>query len=514
MILSFSHLQGTSIGWSSNPTVLSGVNINSSDPQVAIDANGNAIAVWVEGNVLKASTKPVSGNWTAAASVSAAGATSPRLVSDLNGNAIAIWVQSGVIKAASKNFNSNWSSPVSLSSSGASSPALCVDSAGNVIAAWARSNDIETSTKLFGNNWQTKVTINSAGATLPTIAIGGSGGSTRAVVVWQGTNNGINVVYSSSKLISGSWSTEQVISDTAHSAAQPCVSVDGSGNAVAIWYAYDVTGSVYSNVVVQSANRSAASGTWSDVSSLSAPGIRNPLTLVAHCAFDKIGNAIALWNTSFDDETFSVQSAVKPVNANWSKPVDLVHSNLFAYSAELSATTFGDVLSLYLFYNGSALMIQSVETDINGYLNNFWSVPITISRGDSNAYPKIAASLSGNVIHAAAVWASFNGVYNSIVASTGSKTLVLPPRNLGVTQSVNSYGVFSEYYNTLSWDPSLDPNAVGYLIFRNGVFLAQVDANVLEFIDDNRTFNGSVTYCMTAIDAEQTQSTTVSVHFP
>lgn len=512
-ILMFSQLHCSSINWSSSPTIISGGG-NASSQQIAIDGNGNVVAVWVESNFVKSSTKTVSGSWSAAVNISATGASSPCLVSDHSGNATAVWVENGVIKAATKLFSGGWSSSTALSSSGASSPTICVDATGNVIAAWVRNGNLETSTKLFGMSWQTSVKITSSAAASPSIAIAGTGSAPRAVVVWQGTSSGVNVIFSATRTISGPWGSAEIISETAHNAAQPFVAVDTHGNALAVWYSYDISGVSYTNVIVKSAERFASNGTWSDVSSLSASGLRNPATLVARVAFDSIGNAVALWNTSFDDETFNIESAVKPVNGSWSSPVDLINSNLYAYSADLSATAFGDVLGLYMFYNGASLLIQSVESDMNGFLNNFWSVPITISPGTDNAFPKIAASLNGNVIRAAAVWTNFNGSANVVVASTGSKTLVLPPSNLSVTQSNNDFGVFKEYYNTLSWTASGDPNAVGYLIFRNGVFIEQVGAGVLQFIDDNRTLNGAVTYSVTAIDGQQTQSTTVTISFP
>lgn len=512
--LLFTHLHCGNVNWTSPPTILSGNLVNASDPHIAIDANGDAIAVWVEGNLVKSSFKPISGSWTPSVTISATGASSPCLVSDSNGNATAVWVENGVVKAASKPINGNWSSSTSLSTSGASSPTICVDAAGDVVAAWVRSGNLETSTKLSGMNWQNRVTISSSSSATPTIAIGGIGSNRRAVLVWQGVSNGTNVVFTSTKLIAGSWSTAQVISETDHNAAQPYVAVDANANATAIWYAYDNVGVSSTNVVVKSASRPSSTGNWSQVASLSQPGIRNPSTLTARVAYDSIGNAIALWNISFDDQTFNIESAVKPVNGLWTAPVDLLNSNLYACMADLSATSFGDVLSIFMFYNGTSLLIQEVESDANGFLNNFWSVPITISTGSENAYPKIAASLSGNVVHAAAIWMHNNGTNNIIVASIGSKTLLLPPTNLSVTQSAQNFGVFNEYYNTLTWNASTDPNVVGYLIFRNGEFIQKVDASVLQYIDHNRTLNGSVTYSLTAIDNQQMQSTTVSVSFP
>lgn len=255
-------------------------------------------------------------------------------------------------------------------------------------------------------------------------------------------------------------------------------------------------------------------GNWNEISVISEPGVGNPENLVSKIAFDTVGNAIALWNTSFDEQTYNIQSAVKPVNSTWSAPVDVAGSNIYAYSLDLSTTTFGDVLGLYMFYNGVSLMIQSTECDINGFLNNFWSVPVTISYQTNNAFPKIAASLNANTIHAAAIWLHNDGNVNTVVAATGSKSLVLPPSNLHVSQNVHSFGVFNEYYNTLSWHASADSNLAGYLIFRNGIFLEEVGSETLQYVDDNRTLNGLVSYSVIAINAQNQQSSTVSINFP
>src|SRR6185436_7660695 len=46
-MLLFNHLYSNNINWSSPPTTLSGVNVNASDPQIAIDANGDVVAAWI-----------------------------------------------------------------------------------------------------------------------------------------------------------------------------------------------------------------------------------------------------------------------------------------------------------------------------------------------------------------------------------------------------------------------------------------------------------------------------------
>ena len=510
-----SQLICSDINWTFPPTALSTPGTNAGDPHVAVDSNGNSVAIWVENGVVKSKYKLISGNWGSVSTLSGPSASSPRVVQDSNGNAAAVWLEGTVVKAATKPFMQIWSAAVTLSNTGAINPCIAVDAAGNLIAAWARNGNVETFTKILGNNWSNSGSINSPGnpTAFPSITIGGTGTSARAFIVWHSTVSSLTNVYTSTKLVSsGNWSSPAVLSDTTHQAAYAHVAADKDGNATAIWYSYDLTGSVYSSVVVQSASRPSG-GSWSSPVSLSAAGMRNPATLAAQVAYDAMGNRVALWSTSFDDETFTLQSAIRPTYGSWSQPQVLVHS-LYSNQTDLSVCTLGDALALYLFYNGNALQILSSELDITGFMDSLWSVPLTISTGTQNAFPSVAATLTGNVINSSGVWLVGNGINNSVVAATGTKTLVSPPTNLAVAQTSNNFGVFTEYHNTLSWYASSDPNVVGYLIYRNGVFLQQVGSNILQIVDDNRVQNGSVTYGVASVDSQNSHSPIVTISFP
>lgn len=514
LTVSFSQLMSSDIQWSFPPTTLSTSNQNASDPQIAMDASGNVIAAWVENGFIKSEVKPVSGNWSAAVTISNSGASSPRIVSDSNGNATAVWIENGIVKGATKPFNGNWSSATSLSTAGAASPDLAVSSSGNVVAVWAKSNNIEASTKLFGAAWQNKVTITSSGAANPSVALGGSGSSERAVVVWNGLSSSQNVIFSSSKLISSSWSAQQIISDLSHQAKFARVAMDGNANATAVWYRYDLNSSLYYNVVVQGSSRGSSTGTWDPPSDLSSAGARNPETLVARVAYDKNGSAIAIWNNSLDDAHFNIESSIKPVRGAWTSPAELANLNLYSYSADLAVSSLGNALALFMFSNGESYMIRSSEGNISNIAENFWSVPVILTGSDKNAHPRVAATLTNNAINAAAVWINSNGTNNTIQASTGSRSTVLPPSNLSVAQTANNPGIFTEYYNTLSWQASADASLAGYLIFRNGTLIQQVDSAVLQIIDHNRTQNGAVTYGVAAINTQGLQSPIINVNFP
>lgn len=511
----FSQLVSSNINWTYPPTLISTSGITASDPHLAMDASGDVVAVWIENQVVKSKYKLSNAVWGPVSIVSGPTATSPRVVSDVNGNVTAIWLQGTTVYGASKTYLKVWGTPVALSASNASNPSLAVDTTGDVIAAWSRNGNIETSTKLLGGNWRTPMIVTNPGsaAVFPCVAMGGSGANTTAVLVWHSTAS--NIVYTSTKPVSsGFWSTAQAISNTANAleAGYAHVAVDANANATAVWYSYNVTGPVYSAVTVQAATRPAG-GSWTSPVSISEPGILNPDTLTARVAYDATGNAVSLWTTSFDGENYSIQSAINPVYGSWTAPIVLVNSDLYSYQADQAVCSLGDAIAVYMFYNGVSLEIQSSELDITGFMNSMWSVPLNISSGTQNAYPFVAATLTGNVINSAAVWITANGITNSVVATTGSKTLVGPPSNLSVTQSTNNFGVFTEYYNTLSWQASTDPNAVGYLIYRNGTFLQQVPANVLEIVDDNQVQNGSVTYGVASVDNQQSHSPIITISY-
>ena len=119
-ILLFSHLHcGNNVNWSFPPTSISTLDVNASNPQVAMDGNANVFAAWVENGFVKSSMKPFNMNWSTIVTLSKTGASLPCLLCDLKGNAAAVWVESGVVKAATKPLNGNWTSSTALSSSGA-----------------------------------------------------------------------------------------------------------------------------------------------------------------------------------------------------------------------------------------------------------------------------------------------------------------------------------------------------------------------------------------------------------
>ena len=134
------------------PSDLSAAGQNANAPQVAFDADGDATAVWnrYDGSNLIAQTalRSAGGAWQAPVDLSAAGqdALTPQLAVDPNDNAIAVWVRSSgatkVIQAAVRPAGGSWQPAIDLSAPGATAqdPSVAVDANGTAVAIWDRSN--------------------------------------------------------------------------------------------------------------------------------------------------------------------------------------------------------------------------------------------------------------------------------------------------------------------------------------------------------------------------------------
>ncbi|SEB50843.1 hypothetical protein SAMN04489844_0340 [Nocardioides exalbidus] len=137
-----------------NVTNLSSPGVDAFDtPQVAVDARGRATAVWQEndgsGWIVTAATGRIGRDWSARTALSAAGqdAWTPQVDVDTDGNATAVWSLAGkdgdtarTVQAARLPARGDWTSPVDLSEPGGNAwnPALVVDADGNATTAWSR----------------------------------------------------------------------------------------------------------------------------------------------------------------------------------------------------------------------------------------------------------------------------------------------------------------------------------------------------------------------------------------
>jgi hypothetical protein len=504
------------ISWDFSPTQISTVGVDASDPQVVVDENGNVTSIWIENAVVQSSTLS-GGSWSSIVSLSGSGASFPRLGIDSNGNVTATWLESGVVNTANLPFSGSWSAETALSSSGASTPQLSVDATGNVVAVWVRSGFIESATQLVGGSWGSVTVISSVGAEdKPQVYIGSSG---TIFAVWHSVISGFDSIGSAQGSLTGSWQTAVNVAlgtSTIHN-DYPHVVVDSSGDGIACWYSYELGGSyTYTNVNVLSSSFTSGGSSWPQAVAIQGGarvGLFNPAIFFLRMSIDSSDEAIAGWITAYDGATFEADVNVMLSGTPWIGYANLPAQGPYVYQMDLSVTPIGEAFAAYMSFDGSDISIRVAESSIGlGY--QAWSNPSTISQGNINAYPRTSSSYSASssTLYAAAVWINYDGSNVNVQASTAQGPTVLPATDLAVVQSSNDFDVFTEYYNTLSWTPSVDPEGYAYVIYRNGGAIAVLyDIEQSQYIDHNVIQGGTVTYGIKTLNYEDLSSTLITV---
>jgi hypothetical protein len=296
--------------WSA-PVTLSAAGAGSA--LVAAGPEGNVTAVWLlereEGrrSVVQSATRSVGGSWSAPVSLSPPrkGARSPQIALDLQGDATAVWEEqwSGAIESATRSSGGIWSAPVRLSATGvrADWPQVAVDSQGNATAVWAarasggrpiriRSRRIETATRPAGGTWSAPVSISETGHRLiqdPQIAVSPQG---EATAIWQRSNGSYLVVQGATRPAGGGWSRPVDLTTGDGRGGQHLqLGVDSWGNATAIWEGYNTRPGP--DFAIQAAKHPPG-GAWSRPTDVSrwTNGLGEP-----QIAVDPQGTSTAIW---------------------------------------------------------------------------------------------------------------------------------------------------------------------------------------------------------------------------
>ena len=235
------------------PYQLSDPSLYVDEPQITINSSGLVYATWISSPDLSLWSVQVasfSNNvWSAPSTISSlsVSASVPQIVVDSNGNATAIWLSVDVTSTekftvlASTYSSGTWSQPEALSDAiyNAQSPSLSIDSLGNIFAVWfwydGVSFIIQTSRKPVGADWSavTNLSVSGADSFDPQIAVDPSG---NAVCIWvnsDGTN--YRVQEASFSISTLQWSEAFSLSLTQYDARDMQIALTSNGLAVAVW---------------------------------------------------------------------------------------------------------------------------------------------------------------------------------------------------------------------------------------------------------------------------------------
>ena len=230
------------------------------NPQVAMDADGNAMVVWQhsDGSLtdIWANRYEVGSGWQGPELIemnNAGNADNPQVAMDADGNAIVVWQHYDGMRnniwANRYEVGSGWQGPELIETNDAGSadnPQVAMDANGNAMVVWQHYDgtryNIWANRYEVGAGWQGPQLIetnNSGWARLPQVAMGANG---NAIAVWQQFDGMRNNIWANRYIPGFGWGTAQLIeTDNAGSANSPQVTVDGSGNAVAVWEQHDGT---------------------------------------------------------------------------------------------------------------------------------------------------------------------------------------------------------------------------------------------------------------------------------
>lgn len=320
----------TAAPWSA-PAVRSQVSLEASAPRIAINADGDAVAVWtrLEGRVrlVQASLRPEGGDWGPAQTISLPGADAylPSVAIDSTGAAYAVWTRTTptglVVQAAVRATGASLFGPpqdISASQSQTAFPTVAVSPSGQAVAAWTGrvGNDllIQVARRAPGDSvWSPPAGISQSGqnALEPVVAVDSAG---TAAVVWRRYDGKFYRVQATLCPLGAACLAPQALSGPGRSAVSPRIGVDGTGVVHVLWRRFD--GKTYR---LQAIAR-VTSGAWTPVSTLSTlPSVQPALAVSAG------GQVAATWRTYGRGER--IQAAVRILtNGQWSAPADLTRA--------------------------------------------------------------------------------------------------------------------------------------------------------------------------------------------
>ena len=382
--------------------------------EVAVGANGDTVAVWqyyrADGRTaVQAATRPAGGPWSTqylSALTGGRDALYPDVAVDAAGNAVAVWQRSDdqgktFVQAATRPAGDVWSEPQRLApDESVDRLQVAMDGQGNALAVWSSEAGVRTASRPAGGMWSPAQKIPTAGG-FSEFALNRQGD---AVVVW---NEG-RVIKSVSRSAQGEWTPAVAVSGNDVELQSPQVALDARGKAVAVWKR-DASRNGGPRTV-QAAVRPPGETTWGTASDLSSA---DQIAATPRVAMDGQGNALAVWAASDPAPTSSsmtlnsvIQAASLPANdsGGWARK-DLSSPAQNNSKPQVAVNARGDAVVVWERLQGVVLFgsanSQRYVVGTSRPAGGGWGEPRDVGRTTFDRFPQVAIDEQGN---AAAVW--------------------------------------------------------------------------------------------------------------
>jgi hypothetical protein len=292
-------------------------------PRAAIDAAGDVAIVWIhdigQPRVLQATIRPAgAATWPNANDLSSAPLEirNHAVALDAGGNAVAVWSQRdsttfyvvGDLRPAAGGV---WLAPVALSSIGSDAsagPALAVVPSGEALVGWIDSGALRV---VRGNEatgvWDAPVSPAGGGLNADTdvdVALNSSGDAA-AAWSWRRTATGPNVVQAAFRPAGGNWGAVTDLGTAGAGRSRVQVAINQAGSVAAVWR---------DGTSLKGAGRARSTGNWSAPAAIAT----NVAASGASLAMNAGGNAVAVWPNG---TTGAIRAAIRPAGGAWQPPV-------------------------------------------------------------------------------------------------------------------------------------------------------------------------------------------------
>lgn len=273
---------------------------SAANSQVAIDPNSNALFVWEEGFPTQVLFRMLSkeGVWSPDLSMepdpietSIYPQTLPQIALDKEGNALAIWLEwidgQSQLHSAKKSVGGFWQGLGQISSGNSKvriipAKALAVNEMGTGVAVWEEGSEIHAA-QFIGGSWTAAVLVSTAGEH-PTAGIDATG---KAMIAWSQEKK-----IMSRSFFNGQLSDQTLVaSNPAYSAKRPHIGVDAEGNAVVVFERYN---SIHKFIAAATLSKTADH--WAEALDISAPSdINAEAAGYPILAMNPIGDGVVIW---------------------------------------------------------------------------------------------------------------------------------------------------------------------------------------------------------------------------
>jgi len=424
---SFTTTAGGAKSWSGVVSIETGTS-DAYAPQIAMEGNGNAFAVWRQydsasgGDRVFANRYANGIGWGTATIIQSSTDPSapvlgpPQVAADSSGNAIAVWAEFDPGAPGNTNITSIWSCRYTVGAGWGTAeiienvadtshdPRIAMDANGNAIVVWLHDNysihQVWANRYLAGTGWGTEARIDNAGYSNypPQLGVDGSG---NAVAVWNQYNGVIaSNIFTAGSGTAGSWGTAAQLVASGH---DPQVSMNSGGTAVAIWAVFD--GTFYR---IYSKKYTSGSGWGADelIDSDTTNDVGYP-----QVAIDSGGDAFAVW-MRFDGTRYHIYTAKHPALTIWGTNVRIDSDTYAANYPQISVNGNGDAFAVWYQSDGArynAWSSHRLSTD------STWGTAELIESGTGNAYdPQVVVDANANTI---VVWRQNDGTRDNIMAN-------------------------------------------------------------------------------------------------